>query len=262
MSLFTSNGASYCSEIADTPMTVYRPVWKTVLTTIDGIPTTTIELDLTQTSPGNTTVIEGATKIDNGVAVMWRATDLPDFPEDYASILAKRFDIEYTPSGASTTSSNNILSATPVAQSRTSASIASPTSTPSASPTPAPTSGLSSGAKAGLGIGVALLTLLSILGALFIAKRRRKAKQKQHNVPELHAEEQKNMAELSGKDEAQCAGVVEEMTCMGVVVAGHELDGKTWKAELDGTGKTWNAELDGTGTSPVYELKGDDVERR
>jgi hypothetical protein len=249
MSLFTSNGASYCSEIADTPMTVYRPVWKTVLTTIDGTPTTTIDLDLTQTSPGNTTVIEGATKIDKGVAVMWRATDLPDFPEDYASILAKRFDIEYTPSGASTTLSNSISPATPEAQSRSSASLASPTSTSSASPTPAPTPSLSSGAKAGLGIGVALLALLSILGALFIAKRRRKAKQKQHNVPELHAEEQNTMAELSGKDKAQCAGVVEETTCMGVVVAGHELDGKAWKAELDGT-------------SPVYELKGDDVERR
>jgi membrane protein implicated in regulation of membrane protease activity len=251
MSLFISNGASYCSEIADTPMTVYRPVWKTVLTTIDGTSTTTIELDLTQSSPGNTTVIERATKIDKGVAVMWRATDLPDFPEDYASLLAKRFDIEYTPSGASTTSSNSVSSATPEAQSRTPASLASPTSTPSAFFSPTPTPSLSSGAKAGLGIGVALLVLLSILGALFIAKRRRKAKQKQHSIPELHAEEQKNMAELSDKDEVQCAGVV---------VAGHELDGKTGAHELDG--KTWKAELDGTSTSPVYELKGDDVERR
>jgi hypothetical protein len=249
MSLFTSNGASYCSEIADTPMTVYRPVWKTVLTTIDGTPTTTIELDLTQTSPGNTTVIEGATKIDKGVAVMWRATDLPDFPENYASILAKRFDIEYTPSGASTTSSNSISSATPVAQSRTSASIASPTSTPSTSPIPASTPGLSTGAKAGIGIGVVLLFLFAALGVLFLIKRRRKAKAKQHTVPELHADEQKNIAELSDKDGVQCAGVV---------VAGHELDGKTGGHELDG--RTWMAEMDGTG--PVYELKGDDVERR
>jgi LPXTG-motif cell wall-anchored protein len=232
MTAFYSDNASWCSKVADTPITVYRPVSKTVLTTIDGTPTTTVELDMIDA--GNSTVVSSPTMIEPGVAVFWREKDLSSFPESYASVLAKRFDIDYTPSGASTTSSNSVTSATPAAQSRTSASLGSPTSTPSSDPTPAPTTGLSTAAKAGIGIGAAILVLLLVLGALFLIKRRRKAKQ--HGAPELHGEDQKMMPELPGKDQAQCKGVV---------MVAHEMDGKTWKAELDAPQKVH--ELEGEG---------------
>jgi hypothetical protein len=117
-------------------MTVYRPVWKIILTTIDGVPTTAITLDYSQTDNGNTTVLESATRVDGGVAVFWRERDLKSFPEAYASLLAKKFDIDFTASGASTTPPSSIVSTTPTPQSRTSASLGSPTASPPQIPCP------------------------------------------------------------------------------------------------------------------------------
>jgi hypothetical protein len=107
-------------------------------------------------------------------------------------------------------------------------------------------SGLRTSVKAGIGIGAILLSLLAALGILFLIKRRRKIKS--HGLRELSAEEQKIMPELPGKDQAQCVGVAEEAACAGVVMAAHELDGRTWQAELDGRGR-------------VHELHGGDVKR-
>jgi hypothetical protein len=247
MTLFYSDSmiSQQCSQIIDTPMTVYRPVWKTLLTTIDGTATTTVTLDKSQTDNGNTTVLEHATRVEGGVYIFWREMDLVSFPESYASVLAKKFDIDYTPSGASTTAASRVVSETAAAQSRTSSSLASPTSS-STSDSTSTSSGLSLGAKAGIGIGLVLLFLLAALGILFLIKRRRKMKA--HNAAELYAEEQKMMPELSGRDQPQCVGVVEEAACKGVVMVAHELDGKMRSAELDGRG-----------TGEVHEL---DVERR
>jgi hypothetical protein len=249
MTLFYSTSMidQQCSQIIDEPMTVYRPLLKTILTTIDGTPTTTITTEYGQTENGNTTVLESVTRAEHGVRIWWQETDLVSFPESYASVLAKKFDIDYTPTGASTTPASSIASETASAQSRTSASLASPTTSSTDSTSASP--GLRIGAKVGIGIGVVLLFLLAALGALFLIKRRRKMRQ--HATPELSAEERKMMPELDGKGDPQCVGVVEEAACKGVVMAAHELDGKHWGAEMDGRG-----------VAEVHELAGGDVERR
>jgi hypothetical protein len=67
MSMTGSSFDWYCATAVSTPITAYRKVWKTVLTTIDGTPTTTVEFDYDRTE--YSTVLASATKIVQPVAV-------------------------------------------------------------------------------------------------------------------------------------------------------------------------------------------------
>jgi hypothetical protein len=92
--------------------------------------------------------------------VFWRETDLPKFPPDYASILAQRLDLGFTP----TATTSPIAAATPLDHSE----IMSATSTTTSDQ--ANRSRLSTGAKAGIGVGVSIAAVL-LMGTAFILYR-------------------------------------------------------------------------------------------
>jgi hypothetical protein len=217
-----------CTKTFASPVTAY----KDFTTPQSGTPTQ--QTTHVNSYHANSTILYTGTMLVEPFVVYWQATDLPKFDTDYASLLARRLDIDFAPTATAGLTA---------------------TSSSSSSNTPPASSALSTGAKAGIGIGAALLFLLFLLAALFLIKRRKKIRERRAAEP--HAEEQKMMPELSipelsGRDEAQCVGVVEEVPCKGIVMAAHELDGRTRETELDGTGR---------GVGEVHELGGGDIER-
>ena len=117
---------------------------------------------------GNSTVLTSGTFLADPLVIYWQATDLPKFDTDYASLLARRLDIDFT--------------STPTA---------GPTATPTAFSIPKDTtkpSGLNTGAKAGIGIGAAVVViLLSVVGVLLYKGKHPKETRKllKNDQPEL-----------------------------------------------------------------------------
>jgi hypothetical protein len=121
-----------------------------------------------QSTVSNMTTMTRGTAIADPLYVAWEASDLSLFPVAYATSLAQKIGVKFTPTatpasgassgGASQTGSNGS---------------SSPTST---SPASDPDSGLSGGAKIGIGIGagVGAALLISFIAMFFVTRRMRR----------------------------------------------------------------------------------------
>jgi hypothetical protein len=116
-------------------------------------------------SGGSTSTLSSVTTLttaiayEDGLNIMWEISDLPKFPPAYATSLAKRIGVSFTPAPSPGSSS----------------SLVQQTSLPPQQPNSQPKV-LSTAAKAGVGVGAVLgfLFLLSIGIALLFVRRRRK----------------------------------------------------------------------------------------
>jgi hypothetical protein len=121
----------------------------------------------------NSTILSSGTLLEDVIRVYWRETDLPKFDPEYASILAKRLDLDFTAT-ATATPTATAADATGTATPPTRSELTPATST--AAPEQAHRSGLSTGAKAGIGIGVPIASILMLWAAFVLYKRNRQKK--------------------------------------------------------------------------------------
>jgi hypothetical protein len=167
---------------SNTELTAFRPS-TTTLTSID-LHSSKLTAIVTILDPNeNTTIVNAGNRIVDPLSVYWQVSDLSNFDPPYASALASRLKLKFTPTG----SLQNIPSAPTSAP-------ASPVSTPSMlEPTstselseaiPAPSSGLSHGATAGISIGAALGAATLTLASFLIYKRTRRKKQEPSHAEE------------------------------------------------------------------------------
>jgi hypothetical protein len=123
-------------------------------------------------TPGSTSTIVNATTITTGTAVArpifvgWQAKDLSLFPAAYATSIAERFNVPFTPAPSPGTSSSLPSATTPLSA-----------SAPGSSTTglSEPSSGLTTGAKAGIGVGAVLgfsLIIGLVVAILFMRRKR------------------------------------------------------------------------------------------
>ncbi|KAF2829617.1 hypothetical protein CC86DRAFT_453235 [Ophiobolus disseminans] len=111
----------------------------------------------------NTTILARGFAIADAIYIQWEVKDLPNFPVAYATSLASRIGVSFTPSGLSNTAS-------PATFSR----LATETN-PGVSEPPPSSSGLSTGAKAGIGVGAVVGAAVIIgIGILALCLRRRR----------------------------------------------------------------------------------------
>jgi len=110
---------------------------------------------------------------------MWKASDLPVFEPQYASALASRFKIDFSP-----TATPNVLGLSATASPGTTAAVPGPTSPPE------PSSDLSTGAKAGIGVGAVIGALVLAAALLFFLRmRKRRGTPLTHNTEAVEAPE-------------------------------------------------------------------------
>lgn len=117
-----------------------------------------------QSTVSNMTTMTQGTAIADPLYVAWEAKDLSLFPVTYATSLAQKIGVAFTPT-ATPASGETTLGATQTG----SASSASQTNSP-------PDSGLSSGAKIGIGVGagVGAALLFALIAMFFIIRRLRR----------------------------------------------------------------------------------------
>ncbi|KAF1829397.1 hypothetical protein BDW02DRAFT_167909 [Decorospora gaudefroyi] len=162
MTMTASYELSYCKGFFENgPITAYRDVFLIMTETISDTSTTEYMIENPDGLTGNMTVLTSATITGEPIVIYWQVSDLSKFDPDYASLLARRLDIEITPTAA--------------------ASLASETARPSSSPfVPSPTSispsdpasqRLTTGAKAGIGVGAAVGAVLLSIAAFLLYKR-------------------------------------------------------------------------------------------
>jgi hypothetical protein len=89
----------------------------------------------------NSTILTSGVQVENVIRVYWQETNLPKFDPEYASILAKKLDLDFAP-----------------------------TATATAASVQATRSGLSTGAKAGIGVGVPIAAILMLCAAFVLYK--------------------------------------------------------------------------------------------
>lgn len=178
-----------CRGEFTTPMTAYIPrssfkvftsTYTVSGTSVSTYSTTSWTYDYDATT--NATVILSGTKAADAVMVWWQASDLPDFEPAYASALASRLKIDFTP-----TSTPSI-----VAQTASPASTSSfPSSTGGASLSSGSdaqsqtSNGLSTGAKAGIVVGAVFGAALLATAAFLIFSWSRRRRSKNGDGPEL-----------------------------------------------------------------------------
>jgi hypothetical protein len=138
--------------------------------------------------PENTTVINSGTIYMNPMMAFWQESDLSNFDHDYASTLASKFDIDFTPSATVGPTSET---ASPPHRSQF-ASATSSVDTNSEDAVDSSHSGLTTAAKAGVGVGAAIGTTLLCVAGFLMYKRRAQKKAKldqksaiQNDQPEL-----------------------------------------------------------------------------
>jgi hypothetical protein len=114
-----------------------------------------------QSTVSNMTTMARGTAIADPLYVAWEAKDLSLFPVAYATSLAQKIGVAFTPTATPASSRNPSQTGT--------------AGTPSATD-PAPDSGLSSGAKIGIGVGVGVgaALLIALIALLFIVRRLRR----------------------------------------------------------------------------------------
>lgn len=152
-SLVVASGGSSSYSTFDTAAFEF----KTVITTTYAY-TGRISLTITTFSTSTTSLFESVSASAKPLYVIWEETDLPNFPPTYASSLAKRIGVSFTPA-ASPGSSPTLPSETNGVKINSSN----------------PSNGLSTSAKAGIGVGVAVSSLMALaLAALLILRRVRK----------------------------------------------------------------------------------------
>jgi hypothetical protein len=144
-----------------------------VTTTISGAATTFYDLVLDKTTVSNISTIAKGTAIADPLYVAWEAKDLSFFPVAYATSLAQKIGVSFTPtatpkSGKTGSMASNTGSAR--------ASDATDSSTSTAAPADSSSSGLSSTAKLGIGLGVGIGALLiaALIGMAFVIRRLRR----------------------------------------------------------------------------------------
>jgi hypothetical protein len=149
-----------CVSAFSTPLPV-RALYTTTYT--NGVSSSFYEQIINdQSTVSNMTTMARGTAIADPLYVAWEAKDLSLFPVAYATSLAQKIGVAFTPT------------ATPAASSRNPSETG--TARPSSSTDPAPDSGLSSGAKIGIGVGVGVgaALLIALIALLFIIRRLRR----------------------------------------------------------------------------------------
>jgi hypothetical protein len=152
-----------CVQTFDTAMTAYRYQILTTSTETTNSRATPVTTHITE-GHENSTILTSGTMLADEIVVYWQATDLPKFDSDYASMLARRLNINFT---------------------------STPTATLTAASNPADTlnaSGLSTGARAGTGVGVAVVVILLCVAGFFLYKERHRKEARtflKNDQPEL-----------------------------------------------------------------------------
>jgi hypothetical protein len=111
----------------------------------------------------NSTILTSGVRVENVIRVYWQETDLPKFDPEYASILAKKLDLDFAPTATATAADATGTPTTP-----TRSELTSTTST--AASEQATRSGLSTGAKAGIGVCVPIAAILMLCAAFVLYK--------------------------------------------------------------------------------------------
>lgn len=151
-----------------------------VTTTISGAATTFYDLALNdKTTVSNISTMAHGTAIADPLYVAWEAKDLSFFPVAYATSLAQKIGVEFTPTATPKSRSgvsSSIASRTGTSSSSSSDSSGSSTSTADPAKSSSSSSGLSTGAKLGIGLGVGIGALLvaAVIGMAFIIRRMRR----------------------------------------------------------------------------------------
>lgn len=159
----------FCQSFFTTPVTAMQSERTIVATTTSQ---GSVRRYTSWTSPGtkDTTVIDEGSAAAGVITILWKPTDLAYFDSGYASMLASRLNIDFTPTP---TQSFRAATASPVS----SPTSVSPTDTQTMND-PSP-SGLSTGAKAGLGVGIGLGVISAVIlfrvGLIFLRRKHMKS---------------------------------------------------------------------------------------
>lgn len=175
---FLSDDATNYFTIFSTPVQVFMPMTSTttskiIVSGVTQIANVTIEeffpsrtARMTDVGPGvgdeslsSTKTITSAIALMEPLVVAWQFSDLSKFSTAYATSLAKRIGIDYTPPATPATS---------------------PTLPGEIAGSPSPD--LTTGAKAGVGVGVAIFTFLLVISLIALAIHRRQ-RRRQRTVP-------------------------------------------------------------------------------
>jgi hypothetical protein len=156
-----------CVSVISTPLPV-RALYTTTYT--NGKASSFYEQVINDKSTvSNMTTMTRGTAIADPLYVAWEASDLSLFPTAYATSLAQKIGVKFTPaatpaSGASTRGASQT------------GSIGTPSGTTTPSTTNPDSEGLSSGAKIGIGVGAGIgaILLVALLAVIILMRRSRK----------------------------------------------------------------------------------------
>jgi hypothetical protein len=172
-------GGYRCTQVINTSLEIYRP-GNTMVTTLHQT-----LLDHFYDSNFNVSTVTAGTKIAAAVLIYWNASDLSLFESSYASALAKRLDLDFTPTAAPNIS-------LPTASPASTPNIPGPTSTP----TPTLTRGATIGISIGATFGAAIVAIIAFFIFKYLHRNRRDDKTKQEEgvievgMPELARDEE------------------------------------------------------------------------
>ena len=159
-----------CESVYSTRLTAIKAFGVTSVTTRTGAFSGGDSISMSTTTrwnndqPDKTTVLSFGTMTADSVVIYWQSTDLSLFEPKYASALANRLGLSFSPTAEPTAG---------VASAKPSATSGLPASTGMSEPSNG-SSSLSTGAKAGVGIGAALGALIVAAGIFFFYRRNRR----------------------------------------------------------------------------------------
>ena len=170
----TASDATDCLSAIDTPITAYTVADATLPTNAAG-----------QEIPEKPSIISSGTVIMQPMLVYWQESDLVHFDSAYASSLASKFDIGFTPTetpGPATErprptsvppQSNSANTGTsPLDQIQVPSATSSPPATSSEAPSSPSNPGLSTDAKAGIGSAAVVAAILLLVAVGFVLYKR------------------------------------------------------------------------------------------
>lgn len=181
-------GSSFTSLRAYAPLTVPHDSTVTFATLeywwtgyINAASTATGRPSYSSVTLSRPTLISSGFAIADPINIAWAVTDLPKFPPAYASSLAKKIGVPFTPTGTAAVAAIS-TSLVPGLSSNLPRETDSSVSSGSG--------GLSTGAKAGIGAVVAVAVIIGLALLLLCLRRRRKHVQTPGNdLPEMVVEE-------------------------------------------------------------------------